>query len=156
MDRRSSAVVKTTIILSSAELKRRAVAIINGLALDPVHEVVIREHKKNRSLEQNAFYWEILTIIGNALGESKEAVAERYKDKFLVQIYERDDPEYAEMVQSLREVWKQGMKKEAVNLRKRIVSFTSTTSANVSQMAEYLTNIERDAASLGIRLPFYE
>jgi hypothetical protein len=149
--------MKTTIILSSAELKRRAVAVIETLPLDgPVHEVVIRPYKKNRSLEQNAFYWDILTIIGNALGESKEAVAERYKDKFLVQIYERDDPEYAEMVQSLREVWKQGMKKEAVNLRKRIVSFTSTTSANVSQMAEYLTNIERDAASLGIRLPFNE
>jgi hypothetical protein len=145
--------VKQTIVISSEELRNRAATILAALPLDPVHEIVFRVHKKNRSLVQNGLYWEWLTIIGNALGESKEDVAERYKDKFLVQIFERDDPEYAEMVQSLREIWKQGMKKEAVSLRKRIVSFTSTTTANVAQMSEYLENIERDATSLGIRLP---
>jgi hypothetical protein len=145
--------VKQTIVISSEELRNRAATILAALPLDPVHEVVIRVHKKNRSVDQNRLLWEWLTIIGNALGESKEDVHERYKDKFLVQIFERDDPEYAEMVQSLREIWKQGMKKEAVSLRKRIVSFTSTTTANVAQMSEYLHCIELDAASLAIKLP---
>lgn len=148
--------MKQSIIISSEELRNRASAILAALPLTPVHEVVIREHKKNRSLDQNALYWEWLTIIGNALGEQKEDVAESMKDKFLVQIYERDDTDYAEMVQSLRAIWLQGMKTEAVSLRKRIVALTSTTTANVKQMTEYLGCIEMSAAELGIKLPFPE
>lgn len=148
--------MKTTIIISSEELRRRAITIIESLPLDPISEVVIRGHKKDRSALQNSYYWLILTVIGNALGESKEDIHERYKDKYLVNIFERDDPDYAAMVQSLREVWKQGMKKEAVSLRKSIVSFTSTTTANVAQMNEYLHCIEMSAAELAIKLPFPE
>lgn len=145
--------MKTKLTIISLEVKNRAVEIIKGLPLDVVHEVVIREHKKDRSAEQNALYWQWLTIIGNELGESKEDVHERYKDGFLVHIYERDNPEYAEMVQALREVWKHGMRTEAVSLRKKIVALTSTTTATVKQMGEYMTEIERHAASLAIRLP---
>lgn len=144
------------IILVSVEHKNRAVAIINSLPLAPVMEITIREHKKDRSADQNALYWQWLTIIGNELGESKEDCHERYKDGYLVQIYERDNPEYAEMVQALRTVWSQGMKQEAVYLRKKIVALTSTTTATVAQMGEYLSEIEKHAASLGIRLPFPE
>lgn len=148
--------MKLSIILKSELHRETAVNAIAALPLEPVYEIIIREHKKDRSAEQNALYWKWLTVIGNELGEPKEDIAERYKDKFLVQIYERDNPEYAEMVQSLRNIWLQGMKAEAVNLRKKIVSLTSTTTANVKQMTEYLENIERDAANLSIRLPYPE
>jgi len=148
--------MKHKIVASTSELKKRAVAIIESLPLDPVHEVIIREHKKDRSLDQNALYWQWLTIIGGELGESKETAHERYKDIYLVHIYERDDPDYAEMIQSLREVWKHGMKDQAIDLRKKIVALTSTTTANVKQMSEYMTEIERSAADLGIRLPHPE
>jgi len=144
------------IILITQAHKNRAIAILSAMALEPVMEVVIREHKKDRSAEQNALYWQWLTIIGNELGETKEEVHEHYKDKFLVNIYERDNADYAEMVQSLREVWKHGMKQEAIELRKKIVALTSTTTATTHQMSEYMTNIERDAAALAIRLPQVE
>ncbi len=127
--------------------------MITNLPLSPVQEVITRDYKKDRSLNQNALYFKWLTIIGADLGESKETLHECYKDKFLVNIYTRDEPEYAEMIESLREVWKQGMKKEAIDLRKRIVALTSTTPATVAQMSEYMQNIDREAASLGIRLP---
>lgn len=146
--------MKSTIIISSEELRDRAVAIIAALPLTPVHEVVIRDHKKDRSTEQNSLYWRWLTVIGNALGESKEDVHERYKGKFLTHIYERDDIDYANMIQSLRLIYSQGMKVEAVALRKQIVALTSTTTATVPQMTEYLESIERDVSSLGIRLPY--
>lgn len=141
------------IILISEELKVRAMHIIKKLPLDPVYEIVIKEHKRNRSAEQNSLYWKWLTIIGDALGESKEDVHEQMKEKFLINIYERDNPDFAEMIQSLRAVYKQGMKTEAMALRKRIVALTSTTTATVAQMTEYLESIERHAVSLGIRLP---
>lgn len=148
--------MKTTIILTGEDQRHHAIELIALLPLVPVCEVVIREHVRDRSASQNALYWKWLTVIGNELGESKEDVAERYKDGFLVQIYERDNPEYAEMIQSLRSIWSQGMKTEAVSLRKKIVALTSTTTATVKQMTEYMQSIEHHAASLGIRLPFNE
>jgi hypothetical protein len=147
----------TTIILKTPELKRRAVEVISALAIDgPLMEVVIREHKKNRSLDANALYWKWLTVIGAELGESKDDLHERFKEKWLVTIYERDDPEYAEMLQSLRAVYRQGMRTEALALRKRIVALTSTTTATVAQMSEYMASVEHFAAETGIRLPFPE
>lgn len=141
------------LIIVSEEHRTRLITIIKSLALTPVQEVVIRGHKKDRSAEQNALLWKWYTIISNELGESKESTHERYKDAFLVQIYERDEPDYAEMINSLRAVWKQGMKTEAVALRKQIVALTSTTTASVKQMSEYMTEIERHAATLAIMLP---
>jgi hypothetical protein len=148
--------MKQKVILHTEELRNRAFGILSMVPLSPLHEFVIHEYKKDRSGEQNRLYWQWLTIIGNELGESKEVLHERYKDKYLVNIYERDNPEYGEMVQSLRAVYQQGMKVEAVNLRKRIVALTSTTTATAKQMSEYMESIEHDAASLAIRLPHPE
>lgn len=148
--------MKTKIILISEAHKSRAIEIIKALPIEPHHEIIIREHKKDRSADQNALYWQWLTIIGNELGESKEDLHERYKSDYLVHIYERDDPEYGAMLQALRDVWRHGMKAEAAGLRKKIVMLTSTTGATTRQMSEYMTEIERHAAGLAIRLPHPE
>jgi len=148
--------VKLKLTIASEELRLRALTIIKALSLEPVHEIIIHERKKDRSLEQNALYWKWLTVIGAELGESKEALHEHYKEKFLINIYERDCPDFAEMVQSLRAVWHHGMKEEALSLRKKIVALTSTSTANTHQMSEYMTAIEHDAASLAIHLPHPE
>ena len=145
--------MKHKIAITSEELRNRVIEIVKALPLDLVHEVIIHEHKKDRSKEQNSLYWRWLTVIGNELGESKEDVHERYKGMFLVHIYERDCPDYADMIQSLRTVYKQGMHAEALALKKRIVELTSTSTATVKQMTEYLQSVENHAASLAIRLP---
>jgi hypothetical protein len=147
----------TTIILKDESLRRRVLEVVGAIALDgPLMEVVVREHKKNRSLDANALYWKWLTVIGAELGESKDELHERFKEKWLVSIYERDDPDFADMLQSLRAVYRQGMRTEALALRKRIVVLTSTTTATVAQMAEYMQSVEHFAAETGIRLPFPE
>jgi len=140
----------------SEEHRRRVIRIIECLPLVPIAEVVIKEHKKDRSAEQNSLYWKWITIIADSLGETKEQLHEIYKDRFLVQIYERDDPEFSEMISSLRAIYRQGMKVEALALRKRIVALTSTTTATVAQFTEYLDDIQKDANSLSIRLPSLE
>jgi hypothetical protein len=148
--------VKHKIVVISEETRRRAIEIIKALPLDPKHEVSIREKVKDRSADQNALYWKWLTVIGNELGESKEDVHERYKGRYLANIYERDNPDYAALIQTIREVWRHGMKTEALNLNREIIRLTSTTTATVKQMTEYLQSIEHDAASLAIKLPFFE
>jgi hypothetical protein len=148
--------MKDKILIFTQESIIKAINLIQALPLDSSYEVIIRKYKKDRSAAQNSLYWEWLTIIGKELGESKEDVHERYKSNFLVNIYERDNPDYAEMLQTLRNIYSDGMRDEALNLREKIVMLTSTTTANVQQMQEYLENIEHDAANLGIRLPFME
>ena len=145
--------MKQTIILKTEEDKKRASAVLAHLKLEPVHEVVIREHKKDRSAAANALMWCWLTIIANELGETKEEMHEIYKGKYLVNIFERDDKDFAEMIGTLRSMWQSGMKKEAEGLRKKIVSLVSTTQANTHQFSEYLESIEKDAASMNIVLP---
>lgn len=146
--------MKHTLILRSPEIANRAGEILTTLARgDELHEVVIRPYKKDRSVAQNSLLWRWNTIIGSELGESKEEIHERNKERFLVPIYERDDLDYAAMIEAVRSVYRQGLQQDALFLRKRIVALTSTTKATTAQMAEFLTEIERDASRLGIILP---
>ena len=143
---------KQTIIIRDEQCKARAMAIIENLPFDPIMEVIIKPHKQDRSLMQNAFYWKILTIMGDDLGQTKDEIHHNMKHKFLVKIFMRDDDGYAEMVSALRAV-KSESPGLAASLGREIVNLTSTTQANVKQMREYLDDIQHFASSLGIKLP---
>jgi len=144
-----------TIIRTESD-RNRAVEIVSRLNLDKPQEVEIREWKKNRSAAQNSLLWKWLTVIAAELGESKEDVHERCKERFLVPILRRDDPDFAAMIGSVNAVHAQGMKAEALALKREIVRLTSTTQMNVHQFTEYLNDIELDARNLGIILPHPE
>lgn len=144
-----------TVIRTESD-RNRAVEIVSRLNLDKPQEVEIREWKKNRSVAQNSLLWKWLTVIAAELGESKDEVHERYKEKLLVTILRRDDPDFAAMIGSVNAVHASGMKSEAMALKKEIVRLTSTTQMNVHQFTEYLNDIELDARNLGIILPHPE
>ncbi len=119
-------------------------------------EVLIKELKLDRSLEQNALYWKWLSVIAAETGHSKEEMAEIYKGKFLIAIFARDDPEYAEMAHAIKQV-KQQSPKDYQAIRTQVIKMTSTTKCNVTQMREYLNLIDRHAGTeLNIRLPLPE
>ena len=143
---------KTEIIRTEKDINR-LIEIIKAVPLEPVHKVDIKEYKRNRSLEQNALYWEWLTTIGSVFGNSKAVEHERFKEMFLVPIFTRDNEDYAEMIQAIVNIRKNHMCNEATALMKEIIRLTSTTDANVKQMSEYMTDIDRWAAEMGIRLP---
>jgi hypothetical protein len=149
--------MKHTLVIRTPEIAARAIEIVGRLHLcDELHEVIIREHKKDRTAAQHSLYWLWLTIIASELGETKDAIHLRYKKKYLVHIYERDDADYAAMIEAVRAVHRAGMKKESAAMERKIVELTSTTTANVAQFSEYLADIEKNASSLGIRLPHPE
>ena len=141
------------LVIRSKEVAARAAAIISNLDHDDLHEVIIRPYKKDRSVAQNSLLWKWTTVIAEEMGETKEDVHERNKERFLVPIYERDDADYAAMIEAVRSVHRQGMKADAEAMRKQIVKLTSTTTASVKQFTEFLTEIERDAMKYAIRLP---
>jgi len=142
-----------TFILRDEKVIAHLIAFINAQPKEPIIEVVVREHKKKRSLLQNSLYWLWVTIISNDLGMTKEDEHFDLRKRMLAPIYERDDLQYSEALKALRDLYSRGFKKEANNLFDQI---TSTTTANVKQFAEYLTEIERDMMGKGIVLPHPE
>ena len=148
--------MKHKFILRNPDVKKTASDLILGIPIEPLHEVIIREYRKDRTLAQNSLYWMWITLLAGELGETKEDMHDHYKGKILVHIYERDDTEYAAMIEAVRKVHKAGMKDEAKCLADMIVDLTSTTRANVEQFTEYLNDIEKDAIGKGIVLPHPE
>lgn len=148
--------MKKTIIIKGPQQKALVATILGNLPEKPLHEVVIREHKKNRSLNQNSLMWKWLTIISAELGMTKEALHLEYKYRFLAPIFIRDDEQYAAMATAVKAVRAKGLDSEALVLRDQIINLTSTTQCNTAQMSEYMTDIERAATDLGVGLPHPE
>ena len=75
--------MKQSIVLNSEETKRRAAAILAALPLEPCHEIVIREHKTTRNVEQNAKMWATLTDISEqVVWYGQKLSKEEWKDVF--------------------------------------------------------------------------
>jgi hypothetical protein len=148
----------TIIILKTPELKRRAVEVISALVIDgPLMEVVVREHKKDRSAAQHSLLWLWYTVIANEMGETKEDVHYFCKRRFLVPIFTRDDPDgYGAMVEAVRTVHRAGLKADSKKMADQIVKLTSTTDCTVAQFTEYLNDIEKHYITIGVSLPHPE
>ena len=116
-------------------------------------EVIIRPHKENRSQQQNALYWQWVTIIAEEIGDTKDAIHEQMKRRFLKPILEREDEEFAEIMKNLRAAWKDGHRDLAQQMEQSLLLRVSTSVLNVSQMTEYLESILDHARSLDISLP---
>ena len=144
---------KQVFVLRNETIKDNAKVYIGALPLEPVSEVIIRPHKKDRTVAQNSLMWLWITHMAGETGETKDEVHKRLKKQHLIYIYERDDPEYAAMVKAIRDVYKSGMKAEAQQLIDHIADLTSTTKATVEQFTEYLNDIDQGALSAGIVLP---
>ena len=143
---------KQSVIVRDDQTKTRAISIINNLILEPPHEVLIRPYKFKLSDQQRNLYFLWCGIIGESLGNTKEEQHIYLKKEFLIPIYEREHEGFAEMMDSLRRVYLQA-KEEGLFLLDEVVKLTSIRDANVAEGREYLTNIDRFAAELGIRLP---
>lgn len=141
---------KQKFVLHNDKVRSNLIARLEMMSLEPVMEITIQAHKRSRSLEQNAHYWAILTVIGNDLGMTKDEMHEVYKEKFLLPIFCRDDVGYADMCSAVQAIPPGGARDRAW---KMVIGMTSTTQCNVGQMREYLNDCQNHAVSLGIRLP---
>ena len=146
---------RTFIIRSDNEIKRLN-TFLEAQPKEPLLEVVVRGHKKDRSVSQNSLMWLWITIVSDELGWTKEEVHEDLKRRLLVPIYERDDTGFAAMIKAVRKVHTEGFKADAKAMSAQIIRMTSTTGATVKQFTEYLKEIERDMISKGISLPHPE
>jgi len=118
-------------ILRNEQVLNNATEYLYGLELDedkPV-ELVIRDHKKKRTDDQNALYWSWLRIIGKETGDSTKSLHAFYGDEFL--------PKEFETVAG-----------------KKVEVIKSTTELGVKAFTSYLKQVEAHASSFfGIMLP---
>ena len=122
--------MKKRVILRSTELVTRAWSLMvealkEMLDGEPVlHEVIIRPYKTKRSLEQNAYYWKLVSDIADFMGEDGKT-----------------GREYVSML----------MKQEFLEPTTKIklpsgdiyVTYPSTSDMTVKQLAEFCEKIER-------------
>ena len=123
--------------------------------LDTPHKVIVTigiDDDKARSLAQNALYWKWLHELENQTGQDDEWYHLHFKRLFLSAIYARDDGEYAEMAESIRQckglIDDEHYERMAIGVIKKI----STTTANTKQFAEYLNKIELWAVANGLKV----
>ena len=78
--------MKRRFVLRNQQIAENAARFIVGLAVNddvPLLEVVVRPYRSKRSLEQNAYYWKLITEIADFIGDDKESVSLQMKAKFL-------------------------------------------------------------------------
>ena len=139
-----------TFRLADREVVRRMVALIENIPVDAVRplEVVIREEKRKRSLDQNALYWAgpLRDIAEQAWVQGRQYSAdvwhEHFKREFL------PDPDRADCDQSHV---KDGFRKWCTTPGGLSVLLGSTTGLTVRGMASYLEQVYAYGASLGVQ-----
>jgi len=128
--------------LKDYKTRSRIAAFLDSVVADPAVQVEVKPYKKNRSVAQNALYFQHVTDIGNELGNTKDEQHKLLKEMYLVPILVRDEPDVERMAQIL----------EQTHDLKKLASVLSTTHLDVRQFSEYITDVQGFAAELGIAL----
>ena len=125
--------------------------LLKDIELDGSKEVVIRDYKSKRSLDQNALYWRWLEEISEQTGYSVEELHNRFKRLYMLQVY------LAEPKTKKQQDWiglYDMIKEDGTNaMIERALDTISTTCADVEQFKEYMDRIEQFCISKEIHLP---
>lgn len=148
--------MKKTIFIVGETQREQAHKIIDLLPLDELHQVAIFPVVRDPKREQYNLMWKWEGIIASELGDTKEDQHEWSKLNFLLPIFYRDDPQFAATLDAIDECKARGMAEQAKNMKRVVVSLTSTLRCNKKQLTEFMDCLERHAKSLNIRLPTNE
>lgn len=121
-------------ILRNSDVLKNCANHLYGLPLDGKTEVVFREHKSKRSLEQNALMWKYYEIIGNEIGYTPEDLHEMMKAKIF----------------GTKEMITKDLHGNKLVLN---IPNGTTTKLDTKGMTEFIEAIEMLAGELGIVLP---
>lgn len=147
--------MKTIRITSKSEIYAIQVILESELEAHGDIEITVKKYKLNMSDQQRRLYWMWIGILADFFGNEKDDFHLEMKKKFLIGIYIEHHEGFSEMVEAVRLVKSTDTKSWEV-LAGHILSNVSITDANVSEMAEYLTLVDRFAIYNGVRLPLPE
>lgn len=116
-------------VISSEEIKANALRELQSVRADGKTEVIIRDHKSSRSIQQNSLYWKWMSILANWSGErTKDDMHREFSIRLLgPELFVVDGKQY--------------------------VTARSTTSLGTKDFSQYLDQIMATAMQLGVALP---
>lgn len=139
-----------TFRLADREIVRRLVGLVENLPVDAARplEVVIREEKRKRTLDQNSLYWAgpLRDIAEQAWVQGRQYSAEVWHEHMKREFL--PDPDRADCDDSHL---KDGYRKWATTPGGIFVLVGSTTGLTVRGMAAYLEQVYAYGASLGVQ-----
>ena len=106
-----------------------------------------------RTLAQNRIYWLWVQVIADKEGKSKDYQHAWLKRNFLAKILCRSDAELVPVFESVKNCEQYMGETEYDEFAINVAKLLSTTKASVSEMTEYLNDIERFYFSEGLALP---
>jgi len=137
--------VKETFHLASERVSKRLTEIITTLPKDGTLDVVIQDHKDDRSLSQLRLKWLWMTEFGAHYGETKERSNQIYKWKCMRPILIRDDKTGV-----MADLFNRAAESPA--MAKKFCDLIHTDEMDMGQMAESLTEFDNWAGRNGIVL----
>jgi len=142
------------VILRSYAHVARAHAIIDNVLVsaETPYEVTIKPYELTRSKAQNRLYRKWLSIICEETGQDTESLHIVFKERFLVPLLCAADDTFADRVQAVKQLRRDGAHEMADFAKGIILDYASTTSLKVRGMTTYLDNVSVFAAELGITL----
>ena len=105
---------------------KNAIQLFGSLDPTKFYDVSIKEHKDNRSIQQNKLYWSLITEMSSYLGHTTDEVHDLMRYKFL---------SYKELVGN-----------------EEITRVPSTTQLSIKAFNEYYDQVSQFAYGLGFRL----
>ena len=119
------------------------------LELDETKEYEVKEHKKKRSLNANAYYWVLVNKMADALNQSKEYVhlcmLKQYGQRYSVCV------PYDTPVESLIKYYEQdGVRKQGDKLFKTYIVYLPSSEMNTYEMSKLIDGTVEEAKSIGI------
>ena len=116
-------------VISSRAVLSNCLKHIQGLPLNGSLEIIIREHKRKRSCNQNSLYWKWLSIISSYTGYTKDELHDEFASRFI------------------------GIEERKTISGDIIRQPISTTKLSTKEFAEYMSKIEAYAMGENIILP---
>ena len=142
------------VILRTPQDVARTHAIIDNalVSAETPYEVTIKPYELTRSQAQNRLYRKWLSIICEETGQDTESLHAAMKERFLVPLLCEADDTFAERVQAVKQLRRDGADDMADFAKGIILDYASTTSLKVRGMTAYLDSVNLFAAELGIAL----
>jgi hypothetical protein len=149
-------VKKIVLIVNDEKSRRVARDRLEFLSDDNDMQVTFEDIKTDRSTAQNRLMWVWIADCENTecnehSGKTKNEWHRYFKQNDLMPIFVRDDEDYAQLITAISNV--SNINNSAFDVMLDfIIDNTSTTKCSIKQFTEYLTEIERFCAEVGIML----
>lgn len=118
------------------------------------HIVTIQPVKGIRRLRANRFYWKaIIEPMAETTGYTKIEMHGLMKKKFLHSILLASDSDYANFIELVREVYRQGLVEKANQMMEYVKDNLSTTRLSIKSFTDYVEQVKQEALELNVRIP---